>query len=1421
MAVATNIMNWDSFKDDLLGPDPQKSLKAATDLSERIEIVHSTEYPALLQEGLPAFTTVLQRKCTPDDPLRKCLLEILSRLPSNEILRKHAPQLLQIAMNVLQHDYEENALLASRIIFDLHKHFRSMQEQVQPYLDFVQASYKALPQSIERNFSSTSPATSPAKPIASPLSSAASSTPSSTPLPSLSSFRVLTECPLTVMLLFQLYPNFLKANIPSLISLMMDCLGLRAPPPSAQQNRRDHYSRNRELVAAQVKTLSFLTYLLRGFAQDMRVFEERLASNVVALMQTCPREALSTRKELLVATRHILATEFRKGFFVYMDQLLDDRVLMGHRFSCESLQPLGYSTLADLVHHVRALLSVKQLSRVIYMFSRVLHDSSLKLPMAIQITAVRLLLNLVDIIFHSKSSQPTTDPQVGKDLLGRILDTLVNKLGTLQKHPIMIEERNNLEKKRLRRPSDSPTVTLEEDGRQEFKDATDVVQESAFDHNESKNTPKSPADVWLSMGDESTDSLRDLQSIVRSIVVGLKTVIWCVNNYRLNKDDEIIKITSWEHDLIDKYIIYSLPCMRIFSDNDAQYRDVLTYFGASFTVLDSHNFRQIVGHRIDVLIDATVEDQHIMVVTRHLLGSKMSCDFTHVLLSHLVEHLGDLSTIQHQDMVFVKTPHHYWDLTEVEKSQQRARETMLDMRSETEESNTKRKARASTILELFERVLKSLGSHPDNETALRPYLRKIVSSSLRTSMEAFCRDWPDNYCILLRCVFRSISGGKFEESYKELLPLIPTTLNGLYKIYQSTDDTSLRHTIIELCLTIPARLSSLLPHMSLLLQMIIPSLQSENGDLVNLGLRTLEFWIDNLNPEFLYPILSKQSVVFVELMTSLSKHLQPAPYPYGLLTLRLLGKLGGKNRRFLREPFEQHSAYSRLRRQLDVLAIDFVWDETEPLATTRPIGYSKAVGDEAILKDEITSPSFKVLLPLERAVEVLALIAASPEFTRSNEDIGDEQDGEFRSEVTELKWADHVQLLELEPDAIDIQAYCQDVVGQTKVYQARAAFTIISSSLALVIDVGDKDYLGLRLGSALTPVENGSTTKVEWTVENEDTPAISRGSLSIPSTRLQKEDMSLRLIIRGLMIGSSVEPIQEECRMLLKGLSSHFLFLAATYGSHIKRIDVNGCRILNQHTGTTAENGDVNENNPAESSEGQPRTSPRAAFGCFELSGPLDGKVDLFSFNEAIGDFLCSPAPSSDDLLPYLITHLLETSDALRNDDPNHVLSFGTDVLLENLLSVLCRLCSSLTWNLASRAYNALCTLIGGLGMDWSKRYEVEILHSAILAVKKCPKEIPYAGVKSFQFFSEVCSKLYGQPSIWTDIDEESTLMIRDALCVPNEKRQKNSISEECKEGKKVDIATTVETCCIAFCPSDEVIHILINELASTSHIVR
>eukprot|EP00966_Prymnesium_polylepis_P290760 6715480-Prymnesium_polylepis.1 len=127
------------------------------------------------------------------------------------------------------------------------------------------------------------------------------------------------------MLLFQLYPRYIQTTIPSLIPLMVQTLAL-CPPPRASQRSRLACA---DFMAAQVKTLSFLTYLLRAFADFMRPYQESIPKCVIQLLLTCPPESVAIRKDILVATRHILATDFRAGFFSQIDVLLDEKVLIG------------------------------------------------------------------------------------------------------------------------------------------------------------------------------------------------------------------------------------------------------------------------------------------------------------------------------------------------------------------------------------------------------------------------------------------------------------------------------------------------------------------------------------------------------------------------------------------------------------------------------------------------------------------------------------------------------------------------------------------------------------------------------------------------------------------------------------------------------------------------------------------------------------------------------------------------------------------------------------------------------------------------------------------------------------------------------------------------------------------------------------
>lgn len=96
------------------------------------------------------------------------------------------------------------------------------------------------------------------------------------------------------------------------------------------------------------------------------------------------------------------------------------------RAAYETLRPLAYSILAELVHFVRLELSQEQLSLIIYLFSTNVHDPTLSY--LIQMTSVRLLLNLVEGIFLKNESEVTK-----RQMLIRIMDTIVNKYSTMKR----------------------------------------------------------------------------------------------------------------------------------------------------------------------------------------------------------------------------------------------------------------------------------------------------------------------------------------------------------------------------------------------------------------------------------------------------------------------------------------------------------------------------------------------------------------------------------------------------------------------------------------------------------------------------------------------------------------------------------------------------------------------------------------------------------------------------------------------------------------------------------------------------------------------------------------------------------------------------------------------------------------------------
>ncbi|CAN0484248.1 unnamed protein product, partial [Hapterophycus canaliculatus] len=63
---------------------------------------------------------------------RHVILEILHRLPNNEVLKPYVQELLLLVMTVVDTDNEENAIQGLRVVFDLQKNYRPQLESEVP-----------------------------------------------------------------------------------------------------------------------------------------------------------------------------------------------------------------------------------------------------------------------------------------------------------------------------------------------------------------------------------------------------------------------------------------------------------------------------------------------------------------------------------------------------------------------------------------------------------------------------------------------------------------------------------------------------------------------------------------------------------------------------------------------------------------------------------------------------------------------------------------------------------------------------------------------------------------------------------------------------------------------------------------------------------------------------------------------------------------------------------------------------------------------------------------------------------------------------------------------------------------------------------------------------------------------------------------
>ena len=899
--------------------DPRSRADAATTLRDSLDhYVTGQTYPLFLKRTMPVFINVLRGPpifhTNTDSGLfnqkiRNCVLEILHRLPTNaaspEPFEPFAEEIADLLMNLVRTDNEDNAILAIKTTSDIMRHqHKILSSKVQSFLNLIRELFEQSERVVREQLDNAQPtgvAPGPGAPPSTPGSTQTTfsqhqkSPRSGSPVvsgPDLAStepgqqtssgrslprgwhsFKVLSECPIIVVSIFQVHRQTVTSSVKLFVPVIKTVLSLQAK--AQEQAHADAAAngtiftgvspniRNKavfgELITAQVKTMSFLAYLLRQYSQQLHDFLPTLPNIVVRLLQDCPREKSTARKELLVAIRHIINFNYRKIFLGKIDELLDPRTLIGDGLTVhETMRPLAYSMLADLIHHVRDSLSPEQIRKTVEVYTRNLQDD---FPgTSFQTMSAKLLLNMADCIAKLPNRIDA------RHYLIVILNAIGDKFASMNRqynnavklsnqyaesprevyiadkaHPpdwdeIDIFSAVPIKTSNPRDRGANPVV----DNKFLFKNLMNGLK-STFYQLKACNPP-SPIDPQNAPGHWQDVSYGFTAEEVQVIIKLFREGAYVFRYYEIEIPATESQYTSPVEQMANFYMVSS----------SKEEKDLLETFATVFHCIDPATFHEAFQQEIPRLYDMIHEHTALLHIPQFFLASEAtSPSFCGMLLRFLMERIEDVGS------------------ADVKKS--------------------------SILLRLFKLAFMAVTLFANqNEQVLLPYVVDIVTKSIELSTKA---EEPMNYFLLLRSLFRSIGGGKFEHLYKQILPLLEMLLDVLNNLLMAARKPAERDLYVELCLTVPARLSNLLPHLSFLMRPLVVALRA-GTELVGQGLRTLELCVDNLTADYLDPIMAP---VIDELMTALFDHLKPHPYTHfhAHTTLRVLGKLGGRNRKFM------------------------------------------------------------------------------------------------------------------------------------------------------------------------------------------------------------------------------------------------------------------------------------------------------------------------------------------------------------------------------------------------------------------------------------------------------------------------------------------------------------------------------------------
>lgn len=832
--------------------DSRSKLNVVAELRDSVEMGQITAdaehfVPKLLPvlKQLLESTPVSMLSTSTEHKVRNLVLDAIYRLQPTDALESHAVELLELSTKIVHEDNEDNGVLCLKIIANLHRFYKAkLTAYVVPFVELVTTIMDNIPGVVHELFDNlesndeTKSETSESvenQVVTTPITGGTPSTPSATP------------------------------GGPTMLPLAIKSLKTLTECPIIMVVLANH---NRQLISEHLT--QFVPKVLMILALEARPqAEEHVRAGNAGTFFTGVAPAIRNSPHSAQFTDLISVQIKFVSFVVFVlrsfPPLLASQVSILPSMIVRLLKdcpPPAFMIRKELLVDMRHVINMEHRRHFtpyvdLFLEERVIVGSGL----TAKLTLRPLAYNTVAELVHTVRSDLTpaqiwhavqvflanlNDPIFGAHFQSMSVRLLLNILDKLSNFPRPEQCRSVL-----------MLVLLSVTERLDICD--DSVTRCTIAFNKARNI--------IHTGLDAPTSIEESRMMVRNLLVFARSLAFSLKASNPPPPLQQIPLAHWQENarvfnaasvlVFRRLFRQTLKALAVVAEDATVSKEYMDAAVAFYMQLDPSTFNEIFSLEISPFVDAIVQTPSLLHLTYLLTGNETtSASFCSILLQHLMaerlEYLGD--------------------------------------------SKSGPGSPGSTLLRLFKQCFSAVNLFPAaNEAVVSPYVRDALLKSLAYSKDAA---EPSRYFALLQSLFRTLGGGRFENVYKTVVPLLHHLLDTLNQRLATASLEEERDAYAELCLTVPVRLSLMVPHLNFLMPPLVQALNAKNKpDLVSQGLRTLELCIDNLTAYYFDPHIEP---VLDQIIPALWSHLKPLPYDHKLshTTLRVLGKLGGRSRSY-------------------------------------------------------------------------------------------------------------------------------------------------------------------------------------------------------------------------------------------------------------------------------------------------------------------------------------------------------------------------------------------------------------------------------------------------------------------------------------------------------------------------------------------